>query len=413
MRCEVVAIGTELLLGDVIDTNSAWIGGQLALAGIDSLYQTKVGDNLERIVAVLRLALERSDAVITCGGLGPTQDDITRAAMAEVMGSELRRDPDLEAVIREMFASRGRTMPENNLRQAEIPVGASPIGQARGTAPGLICPVGDGKVMYAVPGVPYEMREMISSVVIPDLQRRAGVRSTIVSRVVRTWGMSESGVAEAVTDRLDELERTGACTIAFLASGIEGIKVRITAKAATEADAAAIVDAEEAEVRAVLGDVVFGVDEENMEHAVVKLLLQRDLTLALAESLTGGLIASRITDVPGSSEVFRGAVVSYASEVKFSLLDVPEGPVVSAEAAEAMAVGARKLLGADIGLAVTGVAGPAWQDGRKPGTVFVGIARDSGATSRELWLPGDRDRVRQFTDISALDLLRRDLLAGA
>jgi nicotinamide-nucleotide amidase len=234
-----------------------------------------------------------------------------------------------------------------------------------------------------------------------------------VSRVVRTWGMSESGVAEAVTDRLDELERTGACTIAFLASGIEGIKVRITAKAATEADAAAIVDAEEAEVRAVLGDVVFGVDEENMEHAVVKLLLQRDLTLALAESLTGGLIASRITDVPGSSEVFRGAVVSYASEVKFSLLDVPEGPVVSAEAAEAMAVGARKLLGADIGLAVTGVAGPAWQDGRKPGTVFVGIARDSGATSRELWLPGDRDRVRQFTDISALDLLRRDLLAGA
>ena len=228
MRCEVVAIGTELLLGQIVDTNSAWIGEQLAIAGIDSHFQTKVGDNLGRIVASLRLALERSDAVIACGGLGPTQDDITREAIAEVMGVQLVRDPAIAERIRALFASRGRHMTANNLRQAEVPEGASMIAEMPGTAPGLICPIGD-KVIYAVPGVPHEMRTMVSATVLPDLRRRAGVPAVIRSRVLRTWGQTESGLAELLAQRITELDALGTATLAFQASGIEGIKVRITA----------------------------------------------------------------------------------------------------------------------------------------------------------------------------------------
>ena len=199
MRCEVVAIGTELLLGQIHDTNSAWIGEQLALVGIDSLYQTKVGDNLERIVGAIELALSRSDAVITCGGLGPTQDDITRDAIAKVMGVGMQRRDDIGARIRQMFESRGREMPENNLRQADVPIGASIIEQMPGTAPGLLCPInksGGEKVIYAVPGVPNEMKTMMLGTILADLQQRAGVAGVIKSRVLKTWGHSESGLAE-------------------------------------------------------------------------------------------------------------------------------------------------------------------------------------------------------------------------
>ena len=192
MRCEIVAIGTELLLGQIHDTNSAWIGEQLALTGIDSFYQTKVGDNFDRIVGSIALALERSEAVITCGGLGPTQDDITRDAVASLMGVEMVRDPAIGDRIRHMFESRGRVMTENNLRQADVPVGASIIEQMPGTAPGLVCPIGD-KVVYCVPGVPSEMKIMMEGTILPDLQRRAGVASMIQSRVLKTWGHSESG----------------------------------------------------------------------------------------------------------------------------------------------------------------------------------------------------------------------------
>jgi nicotinamide-nucleotide amidase len=310
-------------------------------------------------------------------------------------------------------------MPENNLRQADVPDGATIIPQARGTAPGLICPVGDGgddspKVIYAVPGVPYELYEMIERAVLPDLKRRAGVTATIVSRTLRTWGDSESGLAERLAGRVEELDSIGTPTLAFLASGMEGIKVRITAKAETEAAARSIVEPEEATLRQLLGDLVFGVDDETMEYAVLRLLRDRGATLALAESLTGGLIGARITNVAGASRSFVGGVVSYASEVKHDLLDVPAGPVVSASAVEAMATGARRVVGADIGLAVTGVAGPDEQDGERPGTVFVGLAMaDDDVVSRRLTLPGDRDRVRQFTVITALDLLRHRLLADA
>jgi nicotinamide-nucleotide amidase len=414
VRTEIIAVGTELLLGQIVDTNSSWMGERLAIAGIDSHYQTKVGDNLDRIVGVLRTALARSDAVIMCGGLGPTQDDITREAIATVMNVEMVRDDEIVARIRGFFESRGRTMPDNNARQADVPVGATIIDQVRGTAPGLICPVGH-KVVYAVPGVPYEMTEMMERAVIPDLQARAGTTATILSRTLRTWGLAESAVAEKLAPRLEALDETTGPkpTLAFLASGMEGIKVRITAKAPDADSARQLLAAEEAQVRTLLGDLVFGVDEETMEDAVGHLLRARDLSLAVAESLTGGLVGSRLTNVVGASEWFRGCIVSYASEVKFDVLGVPEGPVVSDVAAKAMALGVRKVLGADVGLSVTGVAGPAEQDGRAPGTVFLGIALpgDDTGESIELHLPGDRERVRQFSTISLLDALRHRLLS--
>ncbi|MEO6987092.1 MAG: competence/damage-inducible protein A [Aquihabitans sp.] len=417
MRCEVVAIGTELLLGQIVDTNSSWIGEQLALAGIDSHFQTKVGDNKARMVSVLRLALDRSDAVIVCGGLGPTQDDITREAIAEVMGVDLDLDDEVAARIDAMFRSRSRRMPMNNLRQAEVPVGATAIADPQpGTAPGLICPVGDdGKVIYALPGVPVEMKAIFMGAVLPDLVARAGIAATIVSRVLRTWGDSESGLAERLGSRVAELDRTGNPTIAYMASGIEGIKVRLTAKGATTEEATAVLDAEDAQIRAILGDLIFGVNDETIEFAVLDLLRSKGATLGVAESLTGGMMGSRICDVPGASDVFRGSIVSYASDVKFDLLGVPEGPVVSAEAAKAMAAGARRVLGADVGVAVTGVAGPTSQDGHDPGTVFVGLdlgrlGGDAGPEAMEYRLPGDRHQVRQFSVITALSALRSHLL---
>jgi nicotinamide-nucleotide amidase len=409
MRCEVVAIGTELLLGQIVDTNSAWIGAQLAQAGLDSHFQTKVGDNLARIVGCIRLALERSDAVILCGGLGPTQDDITRDAIAQVMGVPLVRSAELAERIRALFAARGREMAANNLRQADVPEGASVIPEMPGTAPGLICPLGD-KVIYAVPGVPHEMRTMMLGTVLPDLQRRAGVRAVIGSRVLRTWGHTESGLAELLAARILELDLLGNPTLAFQASGIEGIKVRITAKAGDQASVEAILAAEEARLRPILGESVFGVDDQTMEAVVLDLLRQRGLTLALAESVSGGLAAARLSAVPGTRDVFRGALVAYASTVKFDLLGVPAGPVVCETAAQAMAAGVRKLLGADVGLATTGVAGPNDQDGHSMGTVFLGLALGDRVEARQVRLPGDPDRIRQYAVISVLDLLRRRLL---
>jgi nicotinamide-nucleotide amidase len=291
-----------------------------------------------------------------------------------------------------------------------VPVGARAIDDPQpGTAPGLICPIED-KVMYAVPGVPHEMRTIVSAAIIPDLRVRAGEPAVIMSRVLRTWGESESRLAELLGDRITLLDRAGNPTIAFLASGIEGLKVRITAKATDEPSALELLSAEEAELRAMLGQLVFGVDDENMEQAVANLLIAQGLSLGFAESLTGGLMGARMTDVEGASEFFKGSIVSYDSQVKFSVLGVPEGPVVSAAAAEAMASGARRVLGSDVALAVTGVAGPTEQDGQPVGTVFIGTAIDEDVESVELHLPGDRRRIREFTDISALDLLRRRLL---
>ncbi len=411
MRCSVVAIGTELLLGQIVDTNSSWLGEQLAAAGIDSLFQVKVGDNLGRIVATLKSTLEQTDAVIICGGLGPTHDDITREAIAEIMGVELEMNDEVALVIEQMFTARNRRMPENNLRQAMVPRGAKIIEQRRGTAPGLICPVGE-KVMYAVPGVPFELYEMFERAILPDLLARSGEASVIKSRVLRTWGDSESGLNERLVGVISELEKVGNPTLAFLASGWEGIKVRLTAKANTQQEAIELIDVWDAKVRSEVGEIVFGVDEQTMESVVLDLMRKKNLTLAVAESVTGGLVSGRLTAVPGASDVFRGAVVSYASEVKYEVLGITNEIVVTEAAAKEMATGVRKALGSDIGLALTGVAGPNEQQGVKVGTLCVGIATADGVTkSMTMHLPIGREQMRQLSVISALNFLRNEIIA--
>jgi len=412
MRCEVVAVGTELLLGQIVDTNSAWIGEQLALAGIDCLRHTAVGDNPQRIRLALEESLNRADAVIVTGGLGPTQDDITRDIIAEVMNVEMVQSPELVEIITAKFLGRGRVMPENNLRQADLPRGATAMKEMPGTAPGLVCPVGE-KVIYAVPGVPLEMRQMIEGTVIPDLVSRSGEVAAIRSRVLRTWGQSESGLAEMLAEEIERLDDTSGVTLAFLASGMEGLKVRITAKAPTETEVEALLNDEEARVRSIIGPLVFGVDEENMETVVLKELVTQGLTLATAESMTGGLIASRLTDIPGSSQAFLGSVVSYANAVKHEVLNVPDGPVVSEQAVLSMAKGVCEVLGADVSVAVTGVAGPEPQEGNRPGLVWIGTSVDGEVEAVEVRFPYDRTMARQLTVITALDILRRRLIKRA
>ena len=412
MRCDVLAVGTELLLGQIVDTNSSWIGQQLAAHGIASLTQVKIGDNVGRIESTLRRLLTDADAVIVCGGLGPTHDDVTRDAIAAVMGTTLQPDDAVADVIRTLFASRGRPMPENNLRQALVPVGATVIPQTRGTAPGLICPVGD-RVVYAVPGVPHEMEDMLQRAVLPDLQARDDATGVIASRVLKTWGESESGLDERLRSVIARLDEDGDATLAFLARGWNGLEIRLTTRQPDAVTAAAVLAGWEEEVRSLLGPLVFGADGDSMESVVLGSLRQRGLTLGLAESLTGGLVASRLTGVAGASDVVRGSIVSYASDVKFDLLGVAPGPVVNEAAAAAMAVGARRTLGADVGLALTGVAGPTEQEGVEVGTVCVGVALPTGVDTRTLRLGRQREQVRQFAVISALDLLRRRLLATA
>lgn len=403
MRCEVVAVGTELLLGQIVDTNSSWIGEQLALAGIDSHFQVKVGDNFDRMEFCIRQALERSDAVICCGGLGPTQDDITRNVIAKIMGVEMVRDDAIAAHIREIFEGRGRPMPENNLRQADVPVGAMPIAQMPGTAPGLVCPIGE-KVIYAVPGVPHEMREMMLGTILDDLRRRDGNTSVIRSRVLRTWGYGESALAETLADRVTALDTEGHATIAFQASGIDGIKVRITTKAADDAAAEAIIAAEELLIRELVGDHIFGIDDESMETVVLAMLRQRGLTFSAAENLTGGILSSRMTALDPGMEVFKGATIA------------PHGTNENARAlsgedrAVAAAMNAREMIGTDIGVAALA---PLDGEEHPPGTVFVAVVLPERAEAKTVALPGVLSRMRSYAVITVLDLLRKRLAESA
>jgi len=402
VRCEVIAVGTELLLGQIVDTNSSWIGEQLASAGIDSHFQTKVGDNATRIAESLRQALDRSDAVIVCGGLGPTHDDITRDVIANVMGVELVRREDLVLKIRAMFEARGRDMPENNLRQADVPDGADTIAQQPGTAPGLVCPIGD-KIVYAVPGVPSEMREMVLGTVLPDLRARSGEVATIGSRVLRTWGRGESGLAELLADRISELDNGGKATIAFLASGAEGLKVRITAKARDQAELDAVLDAEEQVLRALLGDLVFGTDDDTMESVILDLLAARGLTLAVIEVATGGYLTTRLSVHAAFSDVLRGTLIPCDEDLVDELAgarraDAEDGALRLAEAA-------RDRFGADVGIAVGPVL-PSAGGGVTVAMAWV-VAEEAKAWSTSL--PIDVERIRQYTGITLLNDLRLQL----
>ena len=410
MRCEIVAVGTEILLGQIIDTNSAWIAERLAETGVDCHFQTVVGDNPERMLEVLASALERAEALIVTGGLGPTQDDLTREVVAELMGVELVRDMEIVERIQERFSSRGRPMPENNLKQADVPVGANAIAEMPGTAAGLICPMPEGKVIYLVPGVPTEMKQMLEGTVLQDLVSRSGEKSVISSRVLKTWGHSESGLAEDLAEEIERLNGDGEVTLAFQASGIEGVKVRITAKAVNKEQSDSLLDHEENVLRELIGDHIFAVDHQTMESVVLDQLKAQSLTFATAESITGGMIGSRLTEIPGSSDSYIGSIVAYDADVKRSLLNVPKDiSVVSQEAVETMALGVCAVMGADVSVAVSGAAGPYPHEGQEPGTVWMATNVKGDVESFKVVFPFDRAQIRQFTVITVLNALRKRL----
>jgi nicotinamide-nucleotide amidase len=401
---EVIAVGTELLLGQIINSNPATIGAALAERGFDAHYQQVVGDNIERIAATIRAAVDRSDAVIITGGIGPTQDDITREAVSAATGLELVFSEEYAEELRERWASRGRVMPESNLRQAYHPVGAELLPNPRGTAPGLAVEY-EGTQIFCVPGVPAEMEHLVFEEVLPRLSAVSGDSEVIVSRLIRTWGRAESDVAEA----LDDLYEASNPSIAFLASASE-IKIRITAKAADDAGAQALIEPVDREVRARLGDTVFGTDDETIEMILLRMLGDLDYTIGTAESMTGGMVAARLSQLPGSSAVFKGGIVAYDSELKGRLLGVSDvSTVVDEETAIEMAAGAREILGVDVAVAVTGSAGPDPME-KPAGTIVIGVATPDDVRAKEMRYPGDRERVRVFGTTAALQLTRLGLI---
>jgi nicotinamide-nucleotide amidase len=408
MRAEIIAVGTELLLGQIDNTNARWISEVLAEAGVDVLRQEVVGDNLDRIVEELRASLGRADVVIATGGLGPTGDDLTRDAVAVLLDAPLVRHAELEDLLRRKFSDLGRDMPLNNLRQADVPEGVRAIVPQRGTAPGLAADLPGGGLLYVVPGVPAEMREMMEGDILPRLRELSG--STIASRILRCAGIGESRVAELLEDLF---ERSSNPTVAYLASSGE-VRVRVTAKAPTPAEAAALVDPLVAEMTARLGDVVFTTEDETLEAAVMRLLVESKRRLSCAESITGGGVAERLTAAPGASEAFVGSAVVYTPDAKRAILGVREetieGPgVVSEACAREMASGARRAFETDVAVALTGAAGPEPHDGAPPGTVWIALDANDLQHARGFRSVGDREQVRRWSEQAALDLVRRYL----
>ncbi len=404
MIVEVLAVGTELLLGQIVNSNAAVIGAALAERGFDAHYQQTVGDNLDRIAGAIRVALDRADAVIITGGIGPTQDDITREALCEVTGRKLVFDEAYAGDLREWWSRRGREMPESNLRQASHPDGAVLIPNPRGTAPGLALEF-EGKRIFCVPGVPAEMEFLVLNEVLPRLASTLDDQ-VIANRLLRTWGRPESEVAEL----LDDLY-TGSInpSLAFLASNAE-IKLRITAKASTATEASLLIEPMEREVRARLGDGIFGVDDETIERVLLRLLTNLDYKIGTAESMTGGLVTARLTELPGSSAVVKGGLVAYDPELKQKLLGITDvRQVVTEEAAMGIARGAQSLLAVDVAVSVTGSAGP--EPLEKPvGTVYIGVATPDDVRAKELRFTGDRERVRSYSATAALHLTRLALI---
>jgi nicotinamide-nucleotide amidase len=398
---EVIAVGTELLLGQITNTNGAFIGSALAAHGLDAHFQQVVGDNLERVATSIRTALARSDAVIITGGIGPTRDDLTRDAVCEATGREMLFDEEYARRLEEWWEARGRVMPESNLRQAHYPDGAEMLINPKGTAPGLALEH-DGTVIFCVPGVPAEMEYLLETEVLPRMAARSGGPAVVVSRLLRTWGQSESAVGEI----LDDLYRASSNpSVAFLASAGE-IKVRVTAKAESHQDAVDLIKPVEAEVKRRLAPWYFGSDDETVQMVLMTLLGERGWSIGTAESMTGGLVAASLTSIPGSSQHVKGGLVAYDPELKRRLLGVDDiQHVVDVETAVEMANGGRGLLEADVVVAVTGSAGPDPLE-KPPGTVVIAVATPEDTQGRELRMPGDRERVRAYGTTSALHLAR-------
>ncbi|MDH3308390.1 MAG: CinA family nicotinamide mononucleotide deamidase-related protein, partial [Acidimicrobiia bacterium] len=350
-------------------------------------------------------AMSRADAVIITGGIGPTQDDLTREAICAATGRAMVRSEEYATTLRERWESLGRVMPDNNLRQADHPEGAVQLPNPKGSAPGLFLDH-DGTMLFALPGVPQEMHLLVTDHVLPRLRKAAGDDRVLISRLLRTWGRSESQVAELLDDLY---QATVNPSVAFLASAGE-IKVRISAQAATEEAATALITPVELQVRERLGSSVFGADDDTIGVVVIRELQRRGWSIATAESATAGLVSAALTSVPGASAVVRGGIVAYATDVKTGLLGVPvelvdaEG-VVSEATALAMAEGAAERLGADVAVAVTGSAGPEPQE-KPAGTMVIAVRTPEGVGVRTLRLPGDRERVRTYAATAALQLVR-------
>lgn len=407
MKAEILSVGTEMLLGELVDTNSQYIASRLPALGIDLYWITKVGDNLGRVSEAIERALSRSDLVITTGGLGPTEDDLTREAIAAALREEVYLDPDLEAHIREIMSRRGRAFPERNLKQAWLIPSARAIPNPRGSAPGWWTEK-DGRIIVSMPGVPQEMYRMWDEEVTPELTRRS-TGSVIVTRIVKTSGIPESQVDEMVS----ELLHSDNPSIGVYAKQ-DGTHLRIGAKAATKEEAAAMILPVEKELRRILGDAVWGVDDEAIEAVIGRLLVDRSLTLATMESCTGGLLASAITDVYGSSEYYIGGFVTYNTRMKIDYgvnpAIIEEHGVISTECAVDMARAAREALGTDVGIGVTGVAGPDPVEGKPEGTVHFGLDFHGQTHDFTYTFGRSRQRIKHLAVTNALQLLRRVLV---
>ena len=410
MRAEILAFGTELLMGETVDTNSAHIAARLPALGIDLHTVTIMGDEMGEMVEMLHRCRERSDLIICTGGLGPTKDDLTREAIAETFGETITLDPDLIAAMEENFRGRGQEMPETNKKQAGVIPSVTVLPNPRGTAPGWWAEK-DGTIIIAMPGVPGEMVLMWEQEAAPRLKERAQ-GTVIISRTFKTIGLGEAAVGEYVGGLFGrENPYLG------IYARQDGVHLRIIARAPNEEEALALIAPMEAEILEALGPAIWGVDDETPEERVGTLMRERGLTLAAMESCTGGLLASTVTDVPGASNYFRGSIVSYATEVK-SLAGVAPSlieahGVVSPEVAGAMAQAVRAALEADVGVGITGVAGPGPQDGIPAGTVYVGVAMDGAVESAEMRFPPNRPLVKRRAVVMALLQVYRMLLERA
>jgi len=412
MNAEILCVGTELLLGDTVNTNAAFIARGLAELGVGCYYQSVVGDNAARLEESLRLAFSRAGVVITTGGLGPTYDDITKEIVASYFGREMElHEPSLEHIkaIFERFAP-GRPITKNNEKQAYMPSGAVVFENERGTAPGLALE-GDGKIAIMLPGPPGEMQAMFEGKVAPFLRERSG--KTLLSRTIHLFGIGESTVESILHDAMIERQNP---TIAPYAK-VGEVQLRLTAGAPSREKAERLLEPLEREVIELFPEYVYGVDVGDMQSALVALLLEKKLTIATCESCTGGMIAARITEVPGASGVLRCGVVSYSNESKENLVGVSAQTLetygaVSSQTAIEMARGVREVSGADIGLAVTGIAGPGGGSAEKPvGLVFVACAGPWGEKVIELKLSrgyrDERENIRNMACLNAMNLVLR------
>ena len=420
-QVELITIGDELLLGFTIDTNAAHISRVLAEAGVEVVRRTTIGDEADRIASAVREALERTGAVITTGGLGPTSDDLTKPSIAKIFGRRMILDEEIAASLERRWRARfpeGR-FPATNRVQAEIPEGARILTNRHGSAPGIWLEDEKGRWVAMIPGVPSEMRGMLAEEVLPAIKSRSGdADSAVVSGTLRTTGIAESAIAEMLGANFlgEPGSELGSLPLAYL-PGVPGVDLRVTAKGIPRAKAEQLVEQALVKLRARVGAYVYGEGDKDLAAVVIEQCRSADLTLAVAESCTGGLLGERITNIPGSSDVFLGGVIAYHNDVKRDQLGVQEDDIrrhgaVSEEVASQMAAAVRDRLGADIGIAITGVAGPGGGTPEKPvGLIWIAVSAPE-TKARRFQLIGDRTEIRQRAAQAALEMLRRTLSKG-